>query len=97
MCKILLNTKVNIIGSEKLKTEYKFFIASAHQSMFETFVYNYIVPNNFFVLKKRINEYSVFGWCLKKLNCIPIDRGKTTKNNLNFQTKSCKIFLMEKR
>jgi len=84
LCKILLNTKVNIIGSEKLKTEHKFFIASAHQSMFETFVYNYIVPNNFFVLKKELMSIPVFGWCLKKLNCIPIDRGKTTKNNLNF-------------
>ena len=87
LSKTILNTKVNIIGSEKLKTDQKFFVASAHQSMFETFVYNHIVPNNFFVLKKELMSIPVFGWCLKKLNCIPIDRGKTTKNNLNFSDK----------
>ena len=87
LSKTILNTKVNIIGSEKLKTDQKYFVASAHQSMFETFVYNHIVPNNFFVLKKELMSIPVFGWCLKKLNCIPIDRGKTTKNNLNFSDK----------
>ena len=35
-------------------------------------------------LKKELMSIPVFGWCLKKLNCIPIYRGKTTKNNLNF-------------
>ena len=84
LCKIILDTKVNIVGAEILNTEQKFFVASAHQSMFETFVYNYIIPNNFFVLKKELINIPIFGWYLKKLNCIPIDRGKTTKNNLNF-------------
>ena len=28
-------------------------IASAHQSMFETFVFNYLVPDAFFVIKKE--------------------------------------------
>ncbi len=84
LSKIILNTKVNIIGSEKLNINQKFFVASAHQSMFETFVYNYIIPNNFFVLKKELMSIPVFGWVLKKLNCIPIDRGKTTKDNMNF-------------
>ena len=42
LTKVILNTPVNIIGAEKLQRSQKFFIASAHQSMFETFVYNYI-------------------------------------------------------
>ena len=54
LTKVILNTPVNIIGAEKLQRSQKFFIASAHQSMFETFVYNYIIPNGFFVLKKNL-------------------------------------------
>ena len=84
LTKFILNTPVNIIGSEKLKRQQKFFIASAHQSMFETFVYNYIIPNGFFVLKKELMNIPLFGLYLKKLKCIPIDRGKISKENLNF-------------
>ena len=36
--KLFLNTKVIFHGLENLKKVEKFFIASAHQSMFETFV-----------------------------------------------------------
>ena len=82
--KFILNTPVNIVGAEKLQRSDKFFIASAHQSMFETFVYNYIIPNGFFVLKKELMNIPIFGLYLKKLNCIPIERGKVTKENLNF-------------
>ena len=67
-----------------MKKSQKFFIASAHQSMFETFVYNYIIPNSFFVLKKELMNIPIFGLYLKKLKCIPIERGKITKENLNF-------------
>ena len=84
LTKVILNTPVNIIGAEKLQRPQKFFIASAHQSMFETFVYNYIIPNGFFVLKKELMNIPIFGLYLKKLKCIPIERGKITKNNLNF-------------
>ena len=47
--------------------------------MFETFVYNYIIPNGFFVLKKELMNIPIFGLYLKKLKCIPIERGKITK------------------
>tara|TARA_B100000035_G_C20965938_1_gene538763 strand:+ start:297 stop:983 length:687 start_codon:yes stop_codon:yes gene_type:complete len=84
LTKYILHTPVNIIGSEKLQRSDKFFIASAHQSMFETFVYNYIIPNGFFVLKKELTNIPIFGLYLKKLKCVPIDRGKITKENLSF-------------
>jgi len=84
LAKFILNTRVNIIGLEKLQRSQKFFIASAHQSMFETFVYNYIIPKGFFVLKKELMNIPLFGLFLKKLKCIPIERGKIAKGNLNF-------------
>ena len=38
LMRLILNTKVNFHGVENLKKAEKFFVASAHQSMFETFV-----------------------------------------------------------
>ena len=51
--KLFLNTKVVFHGLENLKKVEKFFIASAHQSMFETFVLQ--IPLNFpiFILSKK--------------------------------------------
>ena len=52
LLKVILDTKVIFHGLENLKKEEKFFIASAHQSMFETFALQ--APLNFpiFILKK---------------------------------------------
>ena len=82
--KLFLNTKVVFHGLENLKKVEKFFIASAHQSMFETFVLQ--IPLNFpiFILKKELLKIPLFGWYLKKIGSIEIVREKTTKENLNF-------------
>ena len=62
--RIILNTKVIFHGLENLKKVEKFFIASAHQSMFETFVFQ--KPLNFpvFILKKELLRIPLFGWYL---------------------------------
>jgi len=85
--KLILNTKVIYHGLENLKKVEKFFIASAHQSMFETFVLQ--APLNFpiFVLKKELLKIPLFGLYLKKIGAIEIIREKTTKKNLNFLDK----------
>jgi 1-acyl-sn-glycerol-3-phosphate acyltransferase len=82
--KLFLNTKVIFHGLENLKKVEKFFIASAHQSMFETFVLQ--APLNFpiFILKKELLKIPLFGWYLKKIGSIDIVREVTTKENLNF-------------
>lgn len=90
LAKYVLNTSVNIFGQEKLKRSQKYFVASAHQSMFETFVYNYLIPDGFFVLKKELTNIPIFGLYLRKLKCIPIERDKITKENLNFSQKILK-------
>tara|TARA_B100000768_G_C11254921_1_gene365924 strand:- start:1016 stop:1723 length:708 start_codon:yes stop_codon:yes gene_type:complete len=85
--KLFLNTKVIFHGLENLKKVEKFFIASAHQSMFETFVLQ--APLNFpiFILKKELLKIPLFGWYLKKIGSIDIVREITTKENLNFLDK----------
>ncbi len=82
--RLVLNTKVIFHGLENLRKVEKFFVASAHQSMFETFVFQ--APLNFpvFILKQELLRIPVFGWYLKKIGSIEIIRERTTKENLNF-------------
>ena len=84
LLKVILNTKVIFHGLENLKKVKKFFVASAHQSMFETFVLQ--APLNFpiFILKKELLKIPLFGWYLRKIGSIEIIRERTTKENLNF-------------
>ena len=82
--KIFLSTKIIIKGKENLINNEKFFIASSHQSMFETFFLQTIFNSPVFILKKELLKIPIFGWYLIKIGSISIDRGKTTKTNLNF-------------
>ena len=82
--KIILSTNIEVIGKENIKNENKFFIASSHQSMFETFYLQTIFNSPVFILKKELLLIPVFGWYLKKIGSISIQRNKVTKDNLNF-------------
>ena len=82
--RLILNTRVIFHGLENLKKVEKFFIASAHQSMFETFVLQAPLSFPIFILKKELLKIPLFGWYLKKIGSIEIVRETTTKENLNF-------------
>ena len=81
---IFLNTKVIFHGIENLKKVDKFFVASAHQSMFETFAFQAPLDYPIFILKKELLSIPLFGWYLQKIGSIEITRETTTKENLNF-------------
>jgi len=81
--KILLS-KIEIKGKENILNNEKFFIASSHQSMFETFYLQTIFNSPIFILKKELLLIPIFGWYLKKIGSISIKRNKTTKDNLGF-------------
>ena len=81
---IFLSTKVIVKGREKILNNEKFFIASAHQSQFETFFLQSIFNSPVFILKKELLKIPIFGWQLKKIGSISIERNKTTKDNLGF-------------
>ena len=81
---IFLSTKVVIKGKEKILNNQKFFIASAHQSQFETFFLQSLFNSPVFILKKELLRIPIFGWHLKKIGSISIDRNKITKDNLGF-------------
>ncbi len=82
--KVFLSTKIIIKGKENIITNEKFFIASSHQSMFETFYLQTIFNSPRFILKKELLKIPIFGWYLKKIGSISISRNKTTKDNLGF-------------
>ena len=82
--KFFLKTKINVIGKENIIKNENFFIASAHQSIFETFFFQTIINSPIFILKKELLKMPIFGWHLKKINAIAIERNITTKENLGF-------------
>ena len=82
--KFFLSTNIIIKGEENIIKNRKFFIASSHQSMFETFFLQTIFNSPVFILKKELILIPVFGWYLKKIGSISIKRDKTTKDNLSF-------------
>ena len=82
--KIILSTKIIIKGKDNMINNEKFFIASSHQSMFETFFLQTIFNSPVFILKNELMKIPVFGWYLKKIGSISIKRDKITKDNLDF-------------
>ena len=95
--RIFLNTKVEVKGVENIPKSEKYFLASAHQSMFETFALQAVLDYPVFILKKELLKIPLFGLYLKKIKSIEITRDTTTKDNLNFFDKVASIIKSENR
>jgi len=95
--RLFLSTKIIIKGKENIITNGKFFIASSHQSMFETFFLQTIFNSPVFILKKELLIIPIFGWYLKKIGSISIKRNKITKDNLGFFEEVSKLVNNSKR
>ena len=88
---IFLSVKVKVKGAENIPKNTAFFIASLHQSLFETFFLQTIFNSPVFILKKELLKIPVFGWHLKKIGSISIYRDKIKKENLDFSDKIISI------
>ena len=95
--RIFLNTKVEFRGLENIPKNEKYFVASAHQSMFETFALQSVLDYPVFILKKELLKIPLFGLYLKKIDSIEITRDTTTKDNLGFFDKVASIIKNKKR
>ena len=82
--KFFLSIKIVVKGKENIIANEKYFIASSHQSMFETFYLQTIFNSPVFILKKELLLIPIFGWYLKKIGSISIKRDKVSKDNLGF-------------
>ena len=89
--KYIMATKIEVKGTENIINKQKYFVVSSHQSIFETFFLQTIFENPVFILKKELIKIPLFGWYLKKLGCISIDRNKISKENLNFSDEVSKV------
>ena len=81
---IFLQTKIIVKGRDNIIEREKFFIACSHQSMFETFYLQTIFNSPVFILKKELLNIPVFGWYLRKIGSISINRNKVSRDNLGF-------------
>ena len=95
--RIFLGTKVEFKGVNNIPKTEKYFVASAHQSMFETFALQSVLDYPVFILKKELLKIPLFGLYLKKIKSIEIVRNTTTKDNLNFFEKIATIVKNENR
>jgi len=84
LLRFILGVKVIFSGIENLKKNERFFVASAHQSLLETFILQAPLQYPIFILKKELLKIPLFGWYLKKIGSIDIVRDTTTKDNLDF-------------
>ena len=94
---IFLSVKVKVKGFDNIPQNTPFFIASLHQSLFETFYLQAIFNSPVFILKKELLKIPIFGWHLKKIGSISIDRNKVTRENLDFYEKIISITKRTKR
>ena len=95
--RIFLSTKIIIKGKENLIKDEDFFIAASHQSMFETFFLQTIFNSPIFILKKELLNIPIFGWYLRKIDSISVNRNKVSKENLNFTEKIKEVMEKTKR
>ena len=84
---LFLSVKVEVKGIENIPKNSNFFIASLHQSLFETFFLQAIFNYPVFILKKELLKIPIFGWHLKKIGSISIDRYKVSRENVGFYDK----------
>ena len=71
--KTFCNLKLNLIGKSKIPSGPAIF-ASKHQSALETFMFHLLLKKPVFVLKKELLNIPIFGFYLKKMGMIAIDR-----------------------
>tara|TARA_B100001250_G_scaffold370524_1_gene354744 strand:- start:321 stop:1022 length:702 start_codon:yes stop_codon:yes gene_type:complete len=85
--RIFLSIKIIIKGKQNLIIKENFFIAASHQSMFETFYLQTVFNSPIFILKNELLQIPIFGWYLRKIGSISVNRNKISKDNLGLLDK----------
>lgn len=73
--KVLAGTGHEIRGRERIP-DGGYIVAAKHQSFFETFALVPLFPDPTYILKRELMWIPGFGWYLKKMRQIPVNRGK---------------------
>lgn len=75
LLRLICGIRVNIEGAEHLPQQAA-IVLSKHQSAWETFAFQAIFPPQVWVLKRELLRVPFFGWGLKALEPVAIDRSK---------------------
>jgi 1-acyl-sn-glycerol-3-phosphate acyltransferase len=94
--RFIINTKIIFKGLENIPKDRRFFVASAHQSICETFVFNAVLDAPIFIVKQELFKIPFYGWCIKKLGFIGTKREKVTKDHLVFLEKTTETIHKER-
>ncbi len=73
--RVITGTRYEIRGREHLPAG-GCIIASKHQSFWETFTLVLLFDDPAFIAKRELMWIPLFGWYMKKMRMIPVDRGK---------------------
>ncbi|GHC76313.1 lysophospholipid acyltransferase family protein [Limoniibacter endophyticus] len=73
--KVLAGTQVEIEGLEHLP-EGAFILAPKHQSFWDTIAFFPYLKDPVYILKRELMWIPVFGWYVKKMRMIPVNRAK---------------------
>ncbi len=72
----IIGVKLEVRGRENLPQSGGYMVACKHQSAWETMAIAFEVPYPTWILKSELMWVPIFGWHLKKVQQIPINRGK---------------------
>jgi len=79
LLRIICGVKYEVYGKENLDLTQTGLILARHESAWETFSFQVIFPRLAFVLKKELLMIPFFGWGLRMMSPIAIDRGAGRK------------------
>jgi 1-acyl-sn-glycerol-3-phosphate acyltransferase len=78
LLKVICDIDCEFSGLEKIPAG-TVLIAAKHQSMWETFALITVLKDPAYILKRELLWIPFFGWCARKAEMIPVDRGRRTK------------------
>lgn len=85
LAKYILGIDYELRGSEHRPANGAYLVASKHQSAYETLILYQLFGDPTIVLKKELLDIPLFGWFLKKLEVISIDRGNSAQAKISLQ------------
>ena len=95
---IFLSVKINIKGIENIPINKNFFLLPLYTSHYlKLFFSKQFLIHQYLFLRKELLKIPLFGWHLKKIGSISIDRDKINKENLGFYEKIISVTTKTKR
>src|SRR5262245_3833464 len=74
----IAGTRSEVTGMENLP-EGSCIVAPKHQSFWDTIAFLPHIPDGLYILKRELMWIPLFGWYIRKMRMIPVDRGSRSK------------------